>query len=189
MDPRVGYLAVSLLTFSAVNALHASVTQDCSAHMPRSTPNESFELVQGGMAVHKETGLKWARCLVGQEWEDGSCVGSPKVVRFFPQAADVAEDSNYGGYEDWRVPNIKELESILEYACRDPAFNLEVFDAQPAQSVLWSSTPNETGDGEMNIWTIDARTNIVGNMPMDIRPYSGYPEYHFTHVRLVRDPE
>ena len=50
----------------------------------------------------------------------------------WPQALDYAEDLQYAGYDDWRLPNVKELQSIVDYtrspattnsAAIDPIFN------------------------------------------------------------------
>lgn len=38
-----------------------------------------------------------------------------------------AMSSNYAGHTDWRVPNSKELLSLVEWRCNYPAINLQYF--------------------------------------------------------------
>jgi hypothetical protein len=55
-----------------------------------------------GTVTDQATGLMWSQDDngVGMEWED---------------ALAYAEGAELAGYDDWRLPNVKELQSILEY--------------------------------------------------------------------------
>ena len=56
------------------------------------------------------TGLMWAQSdsESGMDWET---------------ALAYAEDSSYAGYDDWRLPNVKELQSIVDYSGVFPAID------------------------------------------------------------------
>jgi hypothetical protein len=47
------------------------------------------------------------------------------------------EDLELGGHDDWRLPNVRELQSILDYGRSSPAID-PIFGALP--SFYWSST-------------------------------------------------
>jgi hypothetical protein len=47
--------------------------------------------------------------------------------------------AGYGGYSDWRVPQIPELAMIVEINCADPRINLTLFPSTPP-TFFWSST-------------------------------------------------
>jgi len=109
-----------------------------------------------GTITDRATGLIWAKVDSGHlkagEKQDGKLN--------WEQALRWAEDLEYGGYSDWRLPNVKELQSIVDYtrspdttqsAAIDP-----VFSVTPIRDALgkvnypfyWSSTTHKRmGDG------------------------------------------
>ena len=93
------------------------------------------------------TGLMWQKSdTVSLGWED---------------AINTCEASSTAGHSDWRLPNVKELQSILDYtrspdtsssAAIDPVFNATSFineEGEQDWQSYWSSTThaNYTGDG------------------------------------------
>ncbi|MDH5377359.1 MAG: DUF1566 domain-containing protein, partial [Gammaproteobacteria bacterium] len=73
--------------------------------------------------------------------------------------ADQYEQNTSSGLKsDWRLPNIRELMSIIDTSCISPAFNSAVFPLIPSstKSGLWSSSPqlvNPTSDRQ-KAWLI-----------------------------------
>jgi hypothetical protein len=59
---------------------------------------------------------------------------------------DSVNDTGFAGHSDWRLPNIKELASIIEYACFAPAITVDTFPDTPSAG-FWSNTPDP---GEVN---------------------------------------
>ena len=72
------------------------------------------------------TGLMW------QKADDGKC-------RDWQEALSYAENLQLAGYRDWRLPDQKELHSIVDYGFI-PAIN-PVFHMQDPRGWFWSSTP------------------------------------------------
>lgn len=63
------------------------------------------------------------------------------------QAIARCEGLNYAGYSDWRLPNIKELMSIVDYNRQGPSINTAYF-LNTQSNYYWSSTtymPGSTG--------------------------------------------
>ncbi|WP_045213642.1 DUF1566 domain-containing protein [Desulfonatronovibrio magnus] len=91
-----------------------------------------------GTVTDMATGLMWQNCSYGQTWNDGQCTGDA-VTRTWQQALEAAENLNWAGYSDWRLPNRNELHSLVDYTqinmTIDPVF-------ASVSSSYWSSTTN-----------------------------------------------
>jgi hypothetical protein len=94
-----------------------------------------------GTVLDTQTGLHWMRFALGQTW-DGK-VNISEAKRYTWQETFNAADSfnqagGFAGYQDWRVPSVDELKTIIERN-KKPAINHAMFPATPL-SLFWSST-------------------------------------------------
>ncbi len=102
-----------------------------------------------GTVTDKATGLIWSKDDSGEGflWKD---------------TLAYAENATVAGYDDWRLPNIKELQSIADYSGVFPAINTTFFNltqlinikGQTDYPFYWSSTSNPIKEGD----TIDGGT-------------------------------
>ncbi|MFQ3247981.1 MAG: hypothetical protein ACI9SP_004640 [Arenicella sp.] len=169
------YKSVLLIIF--ICFLSDTVKAGCKSYIPSDTPNERFDINDDGLTVRDiETGLTWSRCSLGQTGNECATFAS---LFDFSGALSAAEASTIGGFSDWRLPNIKELMSIVAVNCSSPSINLEVFPNTPSgitsSGVAWSSTP---GRSISETWSI--RFGLGGETT----------QYSFRFraaVRLVRD--
>lgn len=90
------------------------------------TPTADFIDHQDGTVTHRTTGLMWQKCVLGQTYSNGSCSGEATAY-MLSTALDLAANYTAAGYSDWRLPNAKELYSIVDDSCANPAINTEVF--------------------------------------------------------------
>lgn len=144
------------------------------------TPSNRFTVdVTNKTVVDKVTGLMWGRCELGAEWSAslGTCYfpTSSKSTYTWSEAlsAALSNQSNYLGQSGWRLPNVKELASIVEYKCVNPALNGAIFPGSNMQQV-WSSSSTSNG-GE--VWYVDFVSGTTNKQSPDL----------YAHVRLVRD--
>jgi hypothetical protein len=103
-----------------------------------------------GTVTDKVNGLQWKRCSEGQTWDGTTCTGDA-TWHTWQQALQLADGASYSGKNDWRLPNVKELESLEELACSRPAINLDVFPESTANEGVWSSSP--TSFDSNRAWT------------------------------------
>jgi hypothetical protein len=73
-------------------------------------------------------------------------------------ALQIAEETNFAGASDWRLPNIKELQSLNDEDYSNPSIN-PMFNGQISVGKYWSSTslPNQT----TKAWYLDTRFGIT----------------------------
>jgi len=98
--------------------------------------------------------LMWAICLYGQNGSDCS-TGTAWVGSWDGALTELDQTiigTGYLNYDDWRMPNVKELASIIEAQCSSPSLNPDVFPAASAGSApTWTSSPDT--DDAQNIWS------------------------------------
>jgi hypothetical protein len=150
-DWKIANKVIGLILFTLSGVVNAD--QTClTGNIPATTPHLVGN--SNGTATDPKTGLVWKRCSEGQSWNEGSssCTGTIAKYKWqeaLVRAKDVREsqaNTENFGYHDWRLPNIKELQTIMERQCYAPAINLTIFPNTPSAGHntapwYWSSTP------------------------------------------------
>ena len=112
--------------------------------VPATTPTSDFTLDDvNGTAYHKKTGLTWKRCAEGWDWDGSTCIDNESVANTYTWSQALQRGPTLGtfaGFSDWRLPNQKELNSIVEQRNWYPAINATVFRNTPATN-FWSASP------------------------------------------------
>lgn len=114
-----------------------SANADCNVAIKPSTPYNRFTINADNTVIDNITGLMWMRCSLGQVGE--KCSGTASSYDWFEALNQ--NGKNFAGYDDWRLPNIKELESITELGCIEPAVNTKVFP-KTISYIYWTSSPS-----------------------------------------------
>lgn len=74
-------------------------------------------------------------------WEDSGFVGDTAATgkqRSWSEAVEYCENSTLAGHSDWRLPNVNELRTILDFTKSGPALK-EAF-TQRSRGLFWTST-------------------------------------------------
>jgi len=144
-------VCISAVLFSA-NVLSA---QSCSGPDATATSNEfTLSTTVPGKVYHTTSGLEWAQCVVGQTWNatTETCDGDGERLTW-QSALKLSNTYKFGNHTDWRLPNLKELVSLVQRACVDPAVDPSIFPAAPSDS-YWTSTPNTSADKTDEAWSV-----------------------------------
>jgi hypothetical protein len=107
-----------------------------------------FEDNKDGTITDKATGFMWSQQDSGAVNDDGtirkesdSDFGKGRTWVDTLAWVEKMNEVNYLGYSDWRLPDIKELQSIVQYGKTEiPATDSEFFNFSRPDCFVWSST-------------------------------------------------
>ena len=127
-----------------------ALTTACNYNSPGYIINR-FTDNSDGTVLDNVTGLTWQRCVLGRPWHTEAEVcntASGTILNDWKTTLETVADFNNtefsnGRAYDWRLPNIKEIASIINLNCIYPAIDSSVFLIAEI-SHLWSSTPSTT---------------------------------------------
>ena len=111
-------------------------------YAPTTAPTSQLE----NLVIDQNTGLMWIRDLTLLDGDDG--VGPHGNIRLdgtftWQEAIEQSQALLYGGYDDWRLPNLKELQTLVNYGRSEPAINMRAFPTlfeHYASPYFWTST-------------------------------------------------
>ena len=126
-----------------------------------------------GTVTDPTTGLTWMRCAMGQTWTGNSCSGTASTYTF-DQANALTGTVTFAGQSDWRMPNIRELQTIVDLSTYTPAINSTAFPNTP-NLFFWSGSPKASSSSFAWVVSFDK------GMPND---FGGRSDNYA--VRLVR---
>ena len=78
-----------------------------------------------GTVIDTRTNLMWQQC--AYHTSGAGCSSGTVLPLSWSNALAAANASTLAGHDDWRLPNIKELVSLVEYCGTSPAINTDVF--------------------------------------------------------------
>ncbi len=137
----------------------AGTGQDGEIQAGVAWPSSRFTL-SGDCVTDNLTGLMWPR--------NGNLAGT---TINWDSAIDYANNLTLCGYSDWRLPNINELESLVNADVPDTAtwLNTQGFYNVQSSGIYWSSTTG--ADGTSSAWLVGLWSGNVGSSGKD---YNGY---------------
>lgn len=129
----------------------------------------------GSTAYDNKTDLTWKRCAFGQEWTGLTCTGTATRINWHDAFAFAELEPS------WRLPNIKELNSIAELRCSNPMMNEDIF---PSDNVYyrkyWSSSTYALASKGNAAWEVDLYSGGALSSSKFV------PKGYANHVLLVR---
>lgn len=118
------------------------------------------------------TGRAWQGCAAGLGGPD--CATGTARVDTWERAVAYCEALAWGGFEDWRLPDVKELAGIVDTRVRSPALDVAAFPATPV-GWYWSGLPWVLDP--LAAWQVNFSSGHVGTADKAL----------VCHVRCVRD--
>ena len=128
-------------------AVTAVTGQTHHAWLPNTTPDSRYQGNGDGTITDLWTGLMWQHCAIGLTGAD--CTGGTVSTLSWRDALTRANNSNLADHEDWRLPNIKELRTLIASDRHTPAINATFFPNTSGQ--FWSSSQSRDTDKSRSI--------------------------------------
>ena len=139
--PDTGQTGCWGATGTAIDCGTAPVGQDAEYTASNSgTLNPSFTDNGNETITDNNTNLMWQKCSKGLS--GSGCTTGTATTSYWADALSYCEGLNFAGQTDWRLPNIKELQSIVNYQNINPAINTTYFPATQSD-YYWSGTTSE----------------------------------------------
>jgi hypothetical protein len=108
---------------------------------------------EAGTVTDNLTGLMWSK----DASPEAGGSGVEQVV--WTTALSYCYNLTLGGYSDWRLPNVKELQSLIDFGVINPALPSEYPFTEVKSSNYWSSTTLMTNKDYA--WGVDLNNGVV----------------------------
>jgi Protein of unknown function (DUF1566) len=141
-----------------------AATADCPSWP---TVNRFTFSADGTEVTDQRTGLVWARCSVGQTWSASTCVGSSSTFSHEGALQHAALQTG------WRLPTLRELSSLADKGCDNPAIDSTAFPNTP---IAWFWTSSAYAGVSHYAWEVSFEDGAVRGASRNVS----------YHARLVR---
>jgi len=105
--------------------------------------------------------------ITGLMWQDNKEVSTNK--REWDLSTAYCNELVLGGYQDWRVPNIKELQSIVSFSKSFPSLDPKFKNVASTTNIYWTSSQSTKIDN--SIWTVRFNYGYTMHLDKDVRYY------------------
>ncbi len=118
--------------------LFALLCYGCIASANAACPMTGQFIERGdGTVTNTESGLMWKRCVQGVSSMD--CATGIAATFRWVEALNEARSESFAGFDDWRLPKIDELKSIVDTCSGGPTINPTMFPNSDGAEV-WSAS-------------------------------------------------
>ena len=149
-------------------------TTTTTASVPTTTVvSKTYTDNHDGTVTDSTTGLVWMRCAMGMVWDGKTCTGTASTYTF-DQANALTGTTTFAGQSDWRMPNIRELQTVVDRSVYNTSIDKVAFPNTSPWRFFWSASANSGLSS--NAWGVSFGNGSAGNYDRS----SAFP------VRLVR---
>lgn len=153
------------------------IQQKCFTQGGGESEQKVYSICNNGNLIYDaSTGLMWTRCSIGKVWNQQikECEGSAFTFNWKESLNEVVAFNQLdSSSKDWRLPNVKELATIADLSCVNPAINQTFFPNTDSEG-FWTSTVFEQYPGRAWFYDFSLGNDYVSD------------KHNFNQIRLVR---
>ena len=141
-----------MLVASLALVCSSTWAQTCVTNQPLFQEEGQLIDLENGTVLDVKSNLLWSKCTLGQTYNqvDNSCSngGATSYTTWQEalQATETPVNTTVGTITGFRLPNIKELTSIVNYQCVFPAVDEALFPSTENEP-YWTNTPDAPRSG------------------------------------------
>ena len=121
-------------------------------------PPQWVASADGQEAIDLRSRLVWRRCVEGMSWNGNRCTGTSGSFTW-AEATALAQAAAAKGTA-WRLPDVRELSSLVDDGRVNPAIDTTLFPATPALW-FWTSTPDSADPAY--VWFVNFGLGYTGH--------------------------
>lgn len=166
---------ITLAALIFIISLSVNAERICEEYITDEWPDSRYtieSISEDNVVTDKDTKLMWKQCSQGLSGSE--CMTGVTSAYNLKAALELADAEEFAGYSDWRLPNIKELQTLVARNCFGPILNETTFP-NTSLTWYWSSTAY-TLSGFNYAWVV----NFYHGQILDYLRTNTYP------IRLVR---
>jgi len=135
---------IAILLFIFIVSQSVNAQQICKTYITDEWPDSRYtasDISGDNVVTDNQSGLMWKQCSEGLSGAD--CLTGALTSHTWQQALTLAQTQNttgFAGFSDWRLPNQKELRTLVARNCYNPSINENAFPNTPS-NWFWSSSP------------------------------------------------
>lgn len=141
------YIIVSIV-IAVLVANSSNAQENINPNTKHDWENSRYRVNADNTVFDTKTKLTWKRCPQGLSGEN--CTTGILTLHPWEEGLELANNSTFAGFSDWRLPNIKELLSLSAYDRYLPNINSEIFPNTPSSSFWSSSSVNLDGSWDLS---------------------------------------
>ena len=143
---------ITLVLSTLIISQSVNAARICEDYITDEWPDSRYSIetiVADNVVTDNKTELMWKQCSEGLSGVD--CMTGALSTHTWKAAMELANAADFAGYSNWRVPNQKELQTIVARNCYSPIINETTFPNTPL-SWFWTSSP--TAFNGSNAWVV-----------------------------------
>jgi hypothetical protein len=177
--------------YFAIRSINTADVISEISNLSKSKATSGFQDNGNGTITDLYTNLIWVKDGKSLSSNNGTTSIWKETISFIDNLNSTTT-GGFAGHSDWRLPNFKELASIIDYSKNSPIINQDYFP-NTKSAKYWTSNKIDlsiqayTGSNPYRIYSVDFNDGYIDYYDWGGGYVGSQPELPYYHIRLVRN--